>query len=261
MSSRMTLMGLCLTFAWSSAACTQPVAVPPGAPRHESPPAAPRANTGDSTQSIVLLSDQVDDSSKPGTPEVRSLHFSTDPATGESKVFTKLVPQSYKRICFRVAPSVQGQIGTIVRQLPPASTARTAGPDSLVSRSGLRSMYANWIRTRYSGKAPATDAGLRFVATEYQVSAGESACVELSSGSGRVEVFWLVYGSPNPEARKDLPVKGADGVMQFRLVQYHPLFLGTEPDQIESSAKVIHAAVVDLDRGVVIEDRELWPDD
>jgi hypothetical protein len=260
MSSRMMLMGLCLTLAWSSAACAQPAAVPPGTPRHESPPAAPRTDAGDSAQSIVLLSNQVDDSSKPGAPQVQGLHVSRDPVTGESKVFTKPVPQSYKRLWFRVAPSVQGQIGTIVRQLTPRSNTRAAGPDSLALRSGLRSTYANWIRTRNSGKAPATDAGPRFFAAEYQVSAGESACVELSSGSGKVEVFWLVYGSPNPEARKDWPVKGPDGVMHFRLVQYRPLFLGTEPDQIESSGKVIHAAIVDLDRGVVVADRELRPD-
>jgi hypothetical protein len=257
MSSRMTLIGLSVALAWSGMADVSNTVVPPEAPRQELPSALLRARAEDPAQRIVLLARQVDDSSKLGAPQVGSLHISTDPATGESKVFTKLATQPYKRIWFRVAPSVQGQIGTVVRQLTPASTTLVARPDSLALRAGLRRMYANWIRTRNAENASALDAELRFVAVEYQVSAGGSACVDLSFGSGKVEVTWLVYGSPNPEARKNLPVKGPDGVMPFRLVQYQPLFLGTDPDQIESSGKVIHAAVVDLDQGIVIEDREL----
>jgi hypothetical protein len=257
MSSRMALIGLSVALAWSGMADVSNTEVPPEAPRRELPSASLRARAEDPAQGIVLLSRQVDDSSQPGAQQVVSLHTSTDPATGESKVFTKLATQPYQRIWFRVAPWVQGQIGTIVRQLTPASATLVARPDSLALRTGLRRMYANGIRTRNAVNTSALDADLRFIAVEYQVSAGGSACVDLSFGSGKVEVTWLVYGSPNPEARKDAPVKGPDGVMPFRLVQYQPLFLGTDPDHIESNGKVIHAAVVDLDQGVVIEDREL----
>jgi hypothetical protein len=256
-SSRILLLGLSVTLAWSGVAYAQNTEVPPEAPRRELAPAVTRALAENPAQRIVLLSSQVDDPSKPGATQTRSLHVSTNPTTGESKVFTKLVVQPYKRICFHVAPSVQGQIGTIVRQMTPSSTALAVRPDSLALRTGLRSTYAKAIRTRNAGNAPAMDAGIRFVAAEHQVRAGGTGCVDLPFDSGDVEVTWLLYGTPNPEAQEGLPVKGADGRMPFRLVRYKPLFLGTDPDQIESSAQVIHTTVVNLDQGAVIEDREL----
>jgi hypothetical protein len=257
MSSAMRLIGLSVTLAWSGVACAQNAQVPPEAPRQEPPPAVMRARAANPTQRIVLPSGQVDDSSKPGAPQVLTLHVSTDPTTGESKAVTKPATQSYKRICFRVAPSVQAQIGTIVRQLTPASTALAVRPDSLALRTGLRSMYANGLRTRNAGNARATDAGHRFVAAEVQLSTDGTGCVYLPFDSGEVEVTWLTYGTPNPAAQKDQVVRRADGSMPFRVVRYQPPFLGTDPDQIESNAKVIHTAVVNLDQGIVIGDREL----
>jgi hypothetical protein len=257
MSSSMTLIGLSLTLAWPGVVHARNAEVPPAATRPESPTTTPRAGAEDSTRRIVVLSRQVDDSSRPGAPQILTFRMSADPATGQSEIFTKPVTQSYKRIWFRVAPSVQGQVGTIVRQLTPAATTLVARPDSLALQAGLRSRYAEEIRTRGTGNALARNTGPRFVAAEYPVTAGGTACVDLPFDSGEVEVTWFMYGSPNPEALRDLPVRRADGSMPFRLVRYRPLFLGTDPDQIESSAKVIHTAVVNLDQGVVIGEREL----
>jgi hypothetical protein len=257
MSYKEILLGLSLTLVWSSVLYAQNTEVPPEAPRRELPPQVARALADNPAQRVVLLSSQLEDPSKPGARQTRSLIVSTDPRTGESKIYTKPVIQPYKRICFHVAPSVQGQIGTIVRQLTPSSVALAARPDSLALQTGLRSAYAKGIRTRNAGNAPAMDSGIRFVAAEYQVRAGGTGCVDLPFDSGEVEVTWLLYGTPNPEAKEELPVKNAEGRMPWRLVQYKPLFLGTDPDQIESGAKVIHTAVVNLDQCIVIEDREL----
>ena len=47
--------------------------------------AAPAAQTADSLPRIVLLSPRVEDSSQPRAPQVRTLHVSSDPATGATR--------------------------------------------------------------------------------------------------------------------------------------------------------------------------------
>ncbi len=204
----------------------------------------------------IAVSNKVEDPSDPGAMEVKTLRYSMNPATGEGRMMTTVEKPRFKKICFYVGSAVQGQIGTIVRQLAPESTALAARPDSVGLQTNLRTLYANAVRTRRLGQILGTASDARFVVTEYQLSLDGNACVDLPFDSGEVEITWFEYGSPNPEALRRPPPRRPDGSMPWQKVQYQPPYLGTDPNAIERSAKVIHTTVVDLGQNAVRNDEE-----